>query len=412
MAWSFVGDSNAANSASGTTLSTTATANAAGNHLFVFVVYSATGTTTTTISDTAGNTFTPLTQFQAVSQLLWGQWFYCLNAKGNAANVVTMSLGAARSNRIIRVLEFSSPSAVLDQEVGPVTNTGTSISSGAFSTPRDGIVLVGEINWNSDSSTDFGTNYTALSSLQNYSKQAYRIDSGALTGEVVTFSSTISTNRGLGGASFVTASASGQTVLPGGASVALNGNAPTISQATTIAPGSASVAITGGAPAVSQQAFVVSPGSASIGLVGNAPTVTQGTTAPPPVSDGGGAGNWGEVRRFADLLDKAHKLTRSQKKKRRAELVEEVREVLPPLPEAEKIAPAIAQIVFEQESKARAMYADRPIEAMAPVVVPFDAKAAIAELVARFMADEAMRRQIEAEQAEEDEIDAFLLLGS
>lgn len=137
-----------------------------------------------------------------------------------------------------------------------------------------------------------------------------------------------------------------------------------------------------------------------------------GTSAAPmaPAGDGGGAGNVREVRRFADLLDKAHKPTRSQKKKRRLELEAEALELLPDLPEAAELAPVAARIVFEQEAAARATaYANRPIEAMAPVVIPFDAHAALRDLIAKLMADEAMRHELEAEEQFETEL---LLLGS
>lgn len=410
MAFAYVSETNAVNSASGTTLSTPSYANTAGNHLFVHVVYSATGTTTATVMDTAGNTFTPLSRVQADTQPLWGQWFYCLNATGNAANVFTVTLGAARSNRLIRVFEFSCAGAALDQDRTPVTTGGllsSTISDGPFNTPADGLILAGEVNWNSDTSTNFGAGYTGMSSLQPYSKQGYRVTSGALTGETTTYTGAVSTYRGLAVASFITAAA-GQTISPSPASIAITGNAPLVAHAANLSPSGASVTITGYAPVVSQQPATITPGTASITLSAFVPTVSQGSQAAHPAGDGGGAGNVREVRRFADLLDKAHKLTRSQKKKRRAEIVEQVREALPPLPEAEQIAPAIARIVYEQEAKARAMYADRPIEALAPVVVPFDAHAAIAALVDQWMADEAMRREIE----EENEVDEFLLLGA
>lgn len=201
-----------------------------------------------------------------------------------------------------------------------------------------------------------------------------------------------------------------QTVSPGSASLTLTGYAPTVSQAVVIAPDGAALTITGYAPTVTQAApQTIAPSGAVLTLTGYAPTVTQ-YAAPAAGGDGGGAGNVREVRRYADLLDKAHKPTRSQKKKRRLELVAEALELLPDLPEAAEIAPVAARIVFEQESAARATaYANRPIEAMEPVVVPFDAHAALRDLIAKLMADEAMRRELEDEDEFETEL---LLLGS
>lgn len=248
---------------------------------------------------------------------------------------------------------------------------------------------------------NYGASTTEAQSLSNNPWQMFESSSGSgVTG-------TLATTENVD-----TSAASGSPIVAGSGSS---------SEATDAVTASGSVSISGTLSRTEAFDALAASGTATAGSVTGSLAITeQGDTlaangssaAPTPAGDGGGAGPVREVRAFADMLDKAHKLTRSQKKKRRAELVEEVRELLPALPEAEQIAPAIAQIVFEQESKARAMCADRPIEALAPVVVPFDAKAAIAELIERFMADEAMRRQIEAERAEEDEIDAFLLLGS
>src|SRR5437016_2286642 len=81
-------------STSGTTLATSAISTTTGNLLAVGV-YTVTGSTTSTITDTAGNTFTALTQAFSVSSIYYMQWFYAKNITGNSSDVVTLTWGAS-----------------------------------------------------------------------------------------------------------------------------------------------------------------------------------------------------------------------------------------------------------------------------------------------------------------------------
>lgn len=79
---------------------------AGGNHNLVFVRFDG-ATTSITVTDTAGNTYTSLTQRVNSGGTFCSQWFHCLNATGNAANVVTATFGSARTQRALRVHEAS-----------------------------------------------------------------------------------------------------------------------------------------------------------------------------------------------------------------------------------------------------------------------------------------------------------------
>lgn len=118
-----------------------------------------------------------------------------------------------------------------------------------------------------------------------------------------------------------------------------------------------------------------------------------------PMIGGGASGNIREVRRFAQLLADARRPTKAQKKRRKQEIQREVLELLPDLPQAEEVAPIIAQKVYAQEARIaditrRAM----PSQVLQPVVVPFDAQSEIARMVEEWARNEAIRRELEDEE--------------
>jgi hypothetical protein len=88
-----------------TTVSSSSFSLSAGNHVVVFLRYDG-GTTTATISDTAGNTFEAMPVVGPASTLR-GQMFYCFDALGDASNVVTATLGAGRTFVHLHVMQFS-----------------------------------------------------------------------------------------------------------------------------------------------------------------------------------------------------------------------------------------------------------------------------------------------------------------
>ena len=181
---------------SGTVLSSTSAAMnvTTGHHLFVFVGYTFTATTAT-VTDTAGNTYTALTQRVTANGFAIGQWFYSLNVTGNAANVVTVTLAVAKGQFSIAVFDFSRATLpVLDVEAYGVVDSGTSVSSAAFSTTAPGLVLVGTnvlITNQSGVTIDGGvTHMTSPAITGNALQMGYLLTSSTLSSQVITASST------------------------------------------------------------------------------------------------------------------------------------------------------------------------------------------------------------------------------
>jgi len=98
-------------SASAATLDSPALSTTSGNSLLVGCASQEgdyVGTTIDSVTDTAGNTFIPLTMQGsggAGAQII--RWFYCHNITGNAANVATGTWSAATRYRHIIQIEFS-----------------------------------------------------------------------------------------------------------------------------------------------------------------------------------------------------------------------------------------------------------------------------------------------------------------
>lgn len=124
----------------------------------------------------------------------------------------------------------------------------------------------------------------------------------------------------------------------------------------------------------------------------------------PPVGGGGGvsggSGSPREVRAFADLLTKARP-TKAAKKRLRRVLETEALELLPDEPEAIKAASIIAQVVAKKEVQA---IERRPVTAEPFAALPFDPSAMIRQMVEEWLANEAIRQELE----DEDEIEMLL----
>lgn len=194
MAFTYVQQSNVSTTGTGTVFSAPAVTTTAGNHLFVHLMWSATAATTASVTDTAGNTYIPVSASMS-SGGANSQWFYCLNALGHASNVITQTLSVGRAYRSVRVMEFSGTSPVFEQLVNAKSTTGTTLTSGAFNTAAAGLVLVGQSNFNGETVGSFSANYTSLPVTFSYSKEGYRITTGPLTGETITYTGNASTNR-------------------------------------------------------------------------------------------------------------------------------------------------------------------------------------------------------------------------
>lgn len=142
MAIAFV-NAGYANPGPGTSAQTQAQAVTTGNLLVVLVGWSASGVSVTSVVDTAGNTYVPLSQ-QASSTFAFGQLFYAYNVTGNAANRVTVTLSASS---IVRVYcaQYSgadTTSGVYDEEANTGVS-GTAATAANVTIPDNGVLVAG-----------------------------------------------------------------------------------------------------------------------------------------------------------------------------------------------------------------------------------------------------------------------------
>ncbi len=140
-AWTYINSTRINTNASGTrTLS--ATSLTAGNHIFVFVGSSVT-LAASTISDTAGNTYTAVVT--SSGNLLFGKWYYCLNANGNASNVVTITAGSTTVYGAASI-QFSKSGSLpaLNAVAGSLTGSGTAaVTCNKLTSNMGGLLLNG-----------------------------------------------------------------------------------------------------------------------------------------------------------------------------------------------------------------------------------------------------------------------------
>lgn len=126
-------------SGSSTTVASAAFALAAGN-LVVFSVTAGTNVNPSVApTDTAGNTYTELVSARIAdtpnSQFIWT--YCCVNCLANAANVVTVTWAAAKTNRGILGGQYSGIStAVVDQQIGQLQATPGTGADGLKSTTK------------------------------------------------------------------------------------------------------------------------------------------------------------------------------------------------------------------------------------------------------------------------------------
>lgn len=157
----FVSKSPAFDDSSGTTLLLPATNHIAGNLLVVLIKYEGTSTTLS-VSDTAGNAYTGLTQANHSNNDLHTRIFYAKNITGNASNVVTVTWGAARTFRHVTVHQYSGANqgAPFDQENSGQGNSGTAMSTGNVTTMSPSEMMVAIAGEYSPQNYTAGTNWT------------------------------------------------------------------------------------------------------------------------------------------------------------------------------------------------------------------------------------------------------------
>jgi hypothetical protein len=201
--YAFVNSTHALNSASAATLALPALSLTTGNHIFVHIRWEVSATNVTSVTDTAGNTYTPLTKLVNATGPIVSQWFYKLNAAGNASNVVTVTWSVATSWRWASSMQFSSVAAAtfdLEQATG-TSAASTTVTSGSFSTSAAGLILAGRSVYNGQTSSRFnqGIDWVdpVTDNTTNYGSVGYRITLGTLSAITVTETGNSNTNRAL-----------------------------------------------------------------------------------------------------------------------------------------------------------------------------------------------------------------------
>lgn len=120
-----------------------------GNTVIVFIKWeNAAPAVVTSVTDTAGNTYTEITEFaHSTGTEPAGSLYYSTNITGNASNVVTVNFSAAPAIlwSHIMVEEFSglATSSVTDGAVQTNSGTGTSYSTADITTSQSGLVVLG-----------------------------------------------------------------------------------------------------------------------------------------------------------------------------------------------------------------------------------------------------------------------------
>lgn len=222
------GNNSANYSFTGNTLLPGLGATTTGNGIVVLVSghWRTDGTPTITVTDNAGNTYTAASELYvgsgtpAVHIRSWMQAFYCANATGDA-NLIPqfdVTVGSATvfdlpSRMLIAAFEVQSDGAIVpDVEEWHSTVSGsTTITSDAFSTTEAGAVFALQANFQEDSvassTVNFESDYTDLPRPgrlastgfpdNTWGAAGYRVTSGALSSEQVTFTGNNSTTRTL-----------------------------------------------------------------------------------------------------------------------------------------------------------------------------------------------------------------------
>lgn len=179
MAAAYVNNGDGFNTASGGSIATAATSHTTGN-LLVCCVRHEGATTTISISDTAGNTWTPLTKVTHPGGDMHLQLFYVLNCTGNASNVVTATFGANRTFRGIQVQQFSGLNTY-DEEDSGTTTAGTSVTAGTVNIDGAGVVVNGIALYGGLLTWSASTGYTLVQNSADTQRMgmSYELETGS-----------------------------------------------------------------------------------------------------------------------------------------------------------------------------------------------------------------------------------------
>jgi len=194
-----------------TTVNTAATSMTAGNLSFVFIHWrNSCSTTTATITNTAGDTYTQIGGYQNNSAAgTCSARFYNSNSAGHASNVYTVTLSASVQNPSISVLQTSGlrTTSVLDASVSSaITTAGTTITSPSFSTTQASELMVaGGSSYNTGGTWTADTGWTKPSSCDGPNKWStiqYQVVSSTQSNITTTLTRSITAYLAIGVATF------------------------------------------------------------------------------------------------------------------------------------------------------------------------------------------------------------------
>lgn len=172
----------------------------AGNHILLAVQHDMAATAS--VTDTAGNTYVATSEVGLSTGTAHLRWFYCLNALGHSANVITVSWDADVSGggRVLTALHVQSPGpAAFDHLAQNVTNTAsTSISAGPFNTAGPGFIAaaVVSVSYDTEATWTNGMAFTTPRSTYFYGTGT-RITSAAQSATSVGITGTTVSSRRL-----------------------------------------------------------------------------------------------------------------------------------------------------------------------------------------------------------------------
>lgn len=151
MAIAFVDNEDKFASGFGASLASDAVSHAAGNLLVVSVAWAQDGgfpSDITSVTDTAGDTFT-----SAAARFLWSgdnylQQWYCASTAGHAANVVTVAFSGAfgASSRGVSVVQISGAHASPADGAGSGSSASGTVATGSITVSGNGMLVAIAVN--------------------------------------------------------------------------------------------------------------------------------------------------------------------------------------------------------------------------------------------------------------------------
>lgn len=210
MALAFVSRANTPTHATGTSVASPAQSHTTGNLLVVCIQAQSGGTALSSVTDTAGNTYTKTTSSPVNNGggVNYDYIYYAKNVTGNASNIITATWAVSYNYLAIAVYEFSGADTTAPF-VTDSTGSGasTNMTTGTLSLGGVSCVIVAIMENDSANVTAAGTGYTkAITDDGGYIVDEYHITS---TDEAATATQAANLAYGIIGAAFKVAAAAG-----------------------------------------------------------------------------------------------------------------------------------------------------------------------------------------------------------